>query len=72
MAPRLTQAKLTRWNKKIEAAQHALAGVLDEVNSQTANAKGKHYQDLCDLRVDLRRTTERAELCATGASRIRP
>jgi hypothetical protein len=71
MAPRLTQAKVTRWQKRLEAAHTGIATALDEVNAQASNAKAKHYQDLCDLRHDLRRVQERIELCQAEAGRIR-
>lgn len=71
MAPRLTQAKVTRWTKRMGTAQTNIASVLDEVNASAANSKGKHYQDLCDLRVDLRRVAERVDQCLKEAGRIR-
>ena len=71
MAPRLTPTKLTRWKKRLESAQSSIASVLDEVNEQASNPKAKHYQDLCDLRTDLRRVSERVELCLKDHSRIK-
>jgi hypothetical protein len=71
MAPRLTPTKVARWVKRIDAANANIASVLDEVMAQAANPKAKHYQDLCDLRTDLRRVTERVELCMTEAARIK-
>jgi hypothetical protein len=67
----MTAGKLTRWQKRMEAAQTSLSSVLDEVMAQAANPKAKHYQDLCDLRTDLRRVQERIELCQSEAQRIR-
>jgi hypothetical protein len=71
MTPRLTQAKVSRWTKRMDTAQSNIATVLDEVVAQAGNAKAKHYQDLCDLRTDLRRVQERVELCMTEAARIK-
>lgn len=71
MAPRLTPAKLGRWKKRIDTARSSIELVLEEVNEQTANSKAKHYQDLCDLRSDLRRVSERVELCLHGATRLK-
>ena len=71
MTPRLTQAKIARWSKRIDTAHTNIAGVLDEVMAQAANSKAKHYQDLCDLRTDLRRVQERIDLCMSETSRIR-
>lgn len=72
MAPRLTPAKVTRWMKRIDTAQSNISSVLDEVIDQVSNPKAKHYQDLCDLRTDLRRVTERVELCMQETARIKP
>lgn len=72
MAPRITPAKLTRWQKRMDAAKGSIEAVLDEVVESVSNPKAKHYQDLCDLRVDLRRVQERMELCQVDAGRIRP
>ena len=71
MNPRLTPAKVALWTKRLDSAHITLTAVLDEVNLQTGNAKAKHYQDLCDLRTDLRRVNERVELCLQEAGRIR-
>lgn len=71
MAPRLTPTKLSRWMKRMDAAQSNISTVLDEVMAQASNPKAKHYQDLCDLRTDLRRVSERVDLCMQDAGRIK-
>lgn len=71
MAARMTAGKLTRWQKRMDAAHSGVVSVLDEVMAQAANPKAKHYQDLCDLRTDLRRVQERIELCQQESARIR-
>jgi len=71
MAPRLTPTKIARWNKRIDSAQSSLASVLAEVQEQASNPKAKHYQDLCDLRTDLWRVSERVDLCLKETARLK-
>lgn len=71
MAPRMTPTKLSRWIKRMDTAQASLTSVLEEVSAQAANPMAKHYQDLCDLRTDLRRVNERVDQCMREAARIK-
>ena len=55
----------------MDSAQTTITSVLDEVMAQASNPKAKHYQDLCDLRTDLRRVSERVDLCMQETARIK-